>query len=275
MIKTLILIAAVISSLFMQGKDSVLRKYDFSKPAFVYELDMGLKEISGLAVNKDGRLFAHNDEIGSIFELDPKNGRIIKWFYLGPNKVYEDFEAVAVAGEEIYLVTSNGFLYKFYDQPDGKHSQYERIRTGLSNSFEIEGMCYDPKTHSLLLASKGFAGRGIKNARAVYSFDLKNNKLSDQPRFLISLSELKKKYKIKDFSPSGMERDDKSGNFLILSSKEKGVLEIDEKGNLVAFKELDKDAHPQPEGITILRDGTLLISDEGTNKGKLTGYKNR
>jgi uncharacterized protein YjiK len=274
MLKSLLVLVALASSLLIQGKGGLLQNFDFSKPVFVYELDMGLTEISGLAVTEDGRLYAHNDEIGSIFELDPKNGRIIKWFYLGPNKVYEDFEAVAVVGEEIYLVTSNGFLYRFYDQPDGKYSKYERIRTGLSNSFEIEGMCYDPKTHSLLLASKKFAGRGIKDSRAVYSFDLKNNRLSDEPRFLISLAELKKKFKINNFSPSGMERIEKSGNFLILSSGERGVLEIDARGNLISFKALNKASHPQPEGIAILNDGTLLISDEGGNKkATLTGYK--
>jgi uncharacterized protein YjiK len=266
----LVLLTAIFS--FLAG--SFLSEYNFRKPVFVYELDMGLEEISGLAVNEEGRLFAHNDEIGSIFELDPKNGRIIKWFYLGPNKIYEDFEAVAVAGEEFYLITSNGLLYKFYDQPDGKYSSYEKIRTGFTNSFEIEGMCYDPKTNSLLMASKKFAGKDYRDSRAVYSFKLKTNKLEEKPRFVIPLSELKKKFDIKDFSPSGIELDSKTGNFLILSSGERGILEITAKGQILSYQALNKDNHPQPEGIAILQDGTLLIADEGGNKrGKLTGYR--
>jgi len=255
-------------------KSGFLDNYKLSSPSFVYQLDMGLNEISGLAVNDQGRLFAHNDEIGSVFELDPENGRIMKWFYLGPNKLYEDFEALAVAGSEFFLVTSGGLLYKFYEQPDGKYSEYTKIRTGFSDSFDIEGMCYDPKTNSLLLASKSFAGKGYKNSRAVYSFNLKTEKRFDKPRFVISLDELKKKYDIKDFSPSGIELDAESGNFLILSSAVKGILEISPGGKLIGFQELKKNDHSQPEGITILKDKTLLISDEASGKKPtLTGYK--
>jgi uncharacterized protein YjiK len=203
-----------------------LADYNFNKPDFVYQLDMGLNEISGMATDEKGRLFANNDEIGSVFELDPQNGRIIKWFYLGPNKIREDFEALAIAGEEFYLITSNGFLYKFYDQPDGKYSQFTKIRTGFTGSFDIEGMCYDPKTNSLLIASKGFAGKDYKNSRGVYSYNLKTEKLSEKPRFVIELAEMKKRFKVKDFSPSGIELDEKSGNFYILSSGERGILEI-------------------------------------------------
>jgi uncharacterized protein YjiK len=267
---------AVLFFNFSANQKELLQNYNFEKQEFVYELDMGLNEISGLAVNSEGRLFAHNDELGSIFELDPNNGRIIKWFWLGPNKIYGDFEAVAIAGEEFYLTTSSGILYKFYDQPDGKYSQYTKINPGFSSSFDIEGMCFDPKTNSLLMASKSFPGKGIKDSRGIYSFNLKTEKLSEKPRFLISLSELKKKYKIKDFSPSAMEYDPATGNFLILSSDVRGILEINSRGDILNFQELNKKDHPQPEGITFLKNGTLLVSDEGSGKkATLTGYKKK
>jgi uncharacterized protein YjiK len=267
----LIFIILLLNSFLFQERGT-LNKYDFRQPVFIHDLDIGLAEISGLAVDEQGRLFAHNDEIGSAFELDPKNGRIIKWFYLGPDRLYGDFEAIAIAGEEFFLITSKGVLYKFYDQPDGKYSKYELIRTGLKGSAEIEGMCYDPKTHSLLLASK--RDTGDKNTRTIFSYSLKEMKLSDKPRFTISLSELKKKFKVKNFSPSGMERDKKSGNFLILSSGEKGILEISPEGRLLNYQVLNQKYHPQPEGITILNDGTILIADEGGDqKATLSGYK--
>jgi uncharacterized protein YjiK len=273
MYKSLCIILFISASLFSQEK-GILGNYNFRSPAFVYELDMGLTEISGLAVNDQGKLFAHNDEMGGVFELDPKNGRIIKWFYLGPNKVFQDFESITIVGEEFYLVTSGGILYKFYEQPDGQYSRYEKIRIGLSSSFDIEGMCYDPVTNALLLASKEFAGRDYRNSRAVYSFDLKTRRLSEKPRFVIPLAELNKRFKIKNFSPSGMERDSKTGNYLILSSGVRGILELSPDGRILSFRELKKADHLQPEGITILKDGTLLIADEGRGKkGTLTGYK--
>lgn len=273
--KKIFLLFLLLSTVFSLSSWNLvlLENYNFREPKFVHKLDMGLNEISGLAVNDEGRLFAHNDEVGGIFELDPKNGRIIKWFWLGPNKLKEDFEAIAIAGKEIYLITSNGLLYKFYEQPDGKYAEYDKIRTGFTGSFEIEGMCYDPKTNSLIIASKGFPGKGIKNSRGIYSYNLRTGKLSDKPRFLISLDELEKKYKINNFSPSSIEVDNKSGHFFILSSDVKGILEISASGRILNFNELEKKDHPQPEGLTFLKDGTLLISDEARkSKATLTGY---
>ncbi len=274
--KIIISVLAGVAALSFSANYTDLSKYIFDKPAFVYELDMGLNEISGLAVNDEGRLFANNDEIGSVFELDPNNGKIVKWFWLGPNRIYEDFEAVALNGKDFYLITSNCLLYKFYAQPDGKYSQYEKIRTGITGSYEIEGMCYDPKTNSLLLASKKFAGKENNNYRAVLSYNLKSGKLSDKPRFLINLNELKKKYNIKDFSPSDIEYDKSSGNFLVLSSNDKGILEISSGGRILNYTELKKNDHRQPEGLTILKDNTLLIGDEGSGKKPtLTGYRTK
>lgn len=272
--KAFILVLTVIAALTFSGNKSDLSDYSFDKAAFVFELDKGLDEISGLAVNDEGRLFANNDEIGSVFELDPRNGRIRKWFRLGPNRINGDFEDIAVVEKTFYLITSNGLLYKFYEQPDGDYSQYEKIYTGITESYNIEGMCYDPRTNSLLFASKKFAGVDYKDHRAVLSYNLKTEKLAAKPRFVISLEELKKKFDIKDFSPSAIEYDKISGNFLLLSSDDRGILEISNKGKLLSYQELRKSHHRQPEGITLLNDNTLLISDEASGKKPtLTGYR--
>src|SRR5262245_54963359 len=61
-------------------------------PDVQIQLPQRLREISGLAVTPDGRLFAHGDERAALYEIDPERGRILKSFSLN---VRGDFEGLA------------------------------------------------------------------------------------------------------------------------------------------------------------------------------------
>ena len=50
------------------------------------KLPKRLAEISGLALTDDGRLLAHDDEMAVVYELDQKDGSIVKWFALSDLK---------------------------------------------------------------------------------------------------------------------------------------------------------------------------------------------
>ncbi|NTW64654.1 MAG: hypothetical protein HGA46_11425, partial [Chlorobiaceae bacterium] len=66
-------------------------------PKKVVILPTKLREISGLALSGEGKLFTHNDEKGVVYQLDLMTGRIIKKFYLvmdigkGKRCVKDDF----------------------------------------------------------------------------------------------------------------------------------------------------------------------------------------
>jgi len=91
--------------------------------------------------------------------------------------------------------------------------------------------------------------------------------LESKPRFLISTKKLKNKFDIKDFSPSGIVKHPVSGNFYIISANIRAMIEISPDGKILAAIKLDKKYHKQPEGISMLPDGSLIIADEG-NGGK-------
>ena len=56
-----------------------LLDYDFSGAnATRWKLPEDLDEISGLALTADGRVLAHNDEQGIVFELDPWRKAVVK-----------------------------------------------------------------------------------------------------------------------------------------------------------------------------------------------------
>ena len=52
-------------------------------PAQQRRLPRRLREISGLAVTSDGRLFGHDDERAVIYEIDVEGGQIVKSFAIG------------------------------------------------------------------------------------------------------------------------------------------------------------------------------------------------
>lgn len=246
--------------------------YDLDRAPHVMDLGKRLKEVSGLATDARGRLFAHDDERGVVYRLDPMTGSVLSYFILGRTVVTEDFEGLAVAGKYFYLVTSAGAIYMFREGPDGGRVEYRVYRTPLGPRNDVEGLCYDPSTESLLLACKGDPGKGYRGKRAVYSFDLTTKQLISKPRFLLDEKMLLKNARGKDVRPSAIERHPKSGNFFILAAQGETLIELSPAGKVLAQGKLDKKRHDQPEGLAFLADGSMLISDEGKKHGTLSLY---
>jgi uncharacterized protein YjiK len=246
-----------------------LEHYELKKHKEFF-LPYELNEISGLAFS-EGKLYAHNDEKGIVYILNPEDGKIIKKFQIGARPVKKDFEGIAVADKYIFMVTSSGDLYKF-SEPDSGNASYEIIKTPLNKSYDIEGLCYDDETNTLLLACKEDPKKDNRNARAVFTFDLSSNKLINRPRFIISPDEIKEKSGITNFSPSGIEKH-ADGNFYILSSNQKAIAVLSPDGKLIEAAKLPG-KHMQPEGITFLPNNDMIISDEGgKDDAELTIYR--
>ncbi|HLG06178.1 MAG TPA: hypothetical protein VI383_08515, partial [Gemmatimonadales bacterium] len=113
-----------------------------------------LAEISGLALTADGRLLAHNDEVARIFEIDFRRGAIVKSFGVGRPLLRGDFEGIAVAGDSIYLLASNGRVVAFREGKNAEEVEYRIRDPGLSTECEFEGIAFEPAANSLVLACK-------------------------------------------------------------------------------------------------------------------------
>ncbi len=264
------------------AEQSMLSRYDLAKPDAVLKLPAELKEISGITVNEDGGLFGHDDEKGTIYQLDPEHGGIIKRFFLlekrwfGDDPIIGDFEDIAAAGSRFYLVTSGGVLYSFYEGKDGEKVIAARQETFLNDLFDVEGLCYDPDSNTLLLACKEypvslsfkelFSGRkkSRMKEKPVYSFLLEQKVLLKEPRFLLSSKKLKKSSRQNKFKPSAIARHPQSGTFFILASRGRLLVELSPEGEILGTARLPAGYHPQPEGIAFMRDNAaMLISNEG------------
>ena len=259
------------------ARESALSRYDLaSDPYRRLELPRKLTEISGLAVSEDGRMFGHADERAVISEIDVTRGVILKSFALG-DRVRGDFEGLAIAEGRFYIVTSDGIIYETREGKDGEQVPFDRRDTGLGVECEIEGLGYDPSSRSLLIACKECRKVGLCDSVTVFRWSIVTKAVARNTVLRIPLGVVRGAG-LKGFSPSGIERDPRTGNYLLVAAKQRAIIELTPAGKLVASAKLAKRWHRQSEGIAILPDLTLVLGDEGVKKastGLLTFYTSR
>lgn len=249
------------------GKGS-LSDYDLSSltPERV-NLPSELLEVSGITFTDDNRMFAHGDEDGDIFEIDPLTGKIIKKFYLGSLLVAKgDFEDITYVDGKFYLIESNGKLYEFTEGNNGEFVKYKTYKTFLTGKNDVEGLCYDNETNTLLLACKESGGKEYGKDKTVYSFSLDNLELDEVPRFIISAKDIRNNSVEGKFNPSGIAKNPLSGTFYIIAARGNTLLEVSKSGEILDQADLPEKIHIQAEGIAFKNDGTLFISNEGKDK---------
>jgi uncharacterized protein YjiK len=254
--------------------DGVLSRYELDgPPADRWELPHSLDEISGLAMDSAGRLFAHGDERAEIFQLDRKGHGIVARFAFGDPTVHGDFEGIALVGDRVFLVTSDGVLYAGLRGSDGQHVEFVTYATGLGQICEIEGLAYDPTDASLLLVCKEARSDQVRHRLAVFRWSIDRRALVPKPALLIGFGPIAKSIGERAFHPSDITRDAESGHFLVLAAREHAIAEVTLQGEVVGVSRLRRSLHRQAEGIAIDRDGSLLVSDEAAGKrGTLTTY---
>lgn len=236
-----------------------------AEPLAMWMMPPELREISGLALTSDGRLLTHDDEVGRIYEIDPRRGVILKRFMLGDTPVRADFESIAVGAGSVYLLASNGVLYEFKEGADGAHVPYSIHDLKLGHECEFEGMAYQTDSASLLLPCKRAAKKSLHDQLVIYRWRLQGPDSTRLSMFTIPLAQVVGSNGWKGFHTSDMALDPTTGNYVLISHLELGLVEITPAGQVVRSGPLPG-THHQPEGVAITRDGMLIVSDEGSKK---------
>ena len=276
------MIASAVAVLLMAGRTApsppgdggVLARFDFtSPPADRWELPHELREISGIARSPGGDLYAHGDEQADIFQLDRTGHRILARFSFGEPAVHGDFEGIAVAGDRIFLVTSDGVLYAGRPGADGEHVEFVTYATGLGRLCEIEGLAYDASNPSLLLACKEARSAQVRHRLAIYRWSIDRRALFPKPAVLVGLAPIVRPIGGRSFHPSDLTIDPETGHLLVLAGREAAIAELTPDGEVVQVSRLRHRLHPQPEGIALIEDGSLLVADEAAGRrSALTTY---
>ncbi len=240
-----------------------------------FHLPDRLQEVSGLAVSPDGRLFAHDDEIAMIYEIDLARGEVVKWFALGEPPPTGDFEGLTITPDgDFWLTDSAGRLFRFREGVDEERVEFERFDSGVGTGCEVEGIAYQPSDHSLIMACKRLRGRdasGDTPQLRAWTVDA-----ADARPWGPVAADIAEAAGVRSFEPSGLELDSASGRIIVISAANGGAIaELGPDGALLSARRLGE-GHRQAEGVAIMPDGSLIIADEGGNdQATITRYRRR
>jgi uncharacterized protein YjiK len=266
-----------------------LSRYDLAaEPDWQVVLAGALREISGLALSPDGRMFAHGDEDATVFEVEPRTGQVLKRFGLAvtgrepdlgkplrAGQVAGDFEGLAIVGDHFFLVTSNGVLVEFVEGKDGETVPYEAHSTGLGKICEVEGLTRDTAPDGLLLLCKQQRSKADRDRVTIYAWSIQDRRLAPNPRVVIPYSALDGATRASSFNGSALELAP-GGSLVLVAGPQRLFAEVAPDGRVVTGGRLDRTALPQPEGVVFLKDSTLVIGSEGgRGAATLNGYRPR
>ncbi len=264
-----LLLAYILADNLMLTNNIAMKKiasempYEFDNPAVIYPLPDKLDEISGISFYRDDVLACIQDEDGIVFFYDTNKKEVINQVKFGQDADYEDIEVVH---NTVYVLESNGDIFRFQlpeydDNPDTK-----KIKTGLSSKNDVEGMCYDAVTNSLLLACKESPELNgemqLNDIRAVYRFDIEKQKIEKNPFLTITDKVLDE-----NFKPSGIAVNPLTQEIFILAHVGKKIVIMSRNNQIVEVIPLERRIFKQPEGICFNKSGDLFISNEARSGG--------
>ncbi|XOV94450.1 MAG: SdiA-regulated domain-containing protein [Bacteroidota bacterium] len=256
--------------------------YNLNEPVKTYRMPGKLVEISGISYVSDDHMICIEDETGHLYNFNLESGKVDSaWKFSGDG----DYEDVAIVNDTVYVIESDGDIYKFHLSKEGAHESV-KYENDLSAWNDTEGLCYDPVSGSLLIAckeEKDLNGKTI-DGNPIYSFSTKDFRLASNPFYTLTAGKLKSFFEAhRDFNyeierievkPSGIAYNPLDGYFYLLASVGKMIIVIDHKKNIKATYSIPEQLLEQPEGITFSPDGKLWISTEGgKGPGKILAFE--
>jgi uncharacterized protein YjiK len=242
------------------------RRYQL-RNAMQFSLPEALREISGLTLDDEARLYAHDDERAIIYQIDYAAGRILKRFAL-EGSLRGDFEGIAWLDGMLYMTTSRGVLHEFPVGAADSIVPYRLVTDALN--CEVEGLSRLARASALIAACKNRP----KGKKALHFHHWRPGAAawSEKPALRLKRSEFDASFarlavdRPEKFQPTAITSTPE-GHLLVISGPQKVLLEFTADGTPVAAARIDPDRHRQPEGIAMTANGTILIADEGDNKG--------
>lgn len=224
--------------------------YTFQSPDASWQLPSTLNEISGIALLNDSIMVCQEDENGVLYLYNLTSRKVDKTIDFGKQNDYED---LVVVGQDAYVLQSNGSIVQvanYLQMP-----AVTKFSTILTGKNDTEGLGYDPVTKSLLITCKGNqeVGGTAADSKLIYAFSLQQKTLLPNPFLMFDEPE---------FAPSALAVHPAKGNLFVLSSKKKKLLELSRDGAMLNRYDLKGSVFAQPEGLTMLANGDIYISNE-------------
>lgn len=271
-----LIVASVLMTIYIVGpphppppERQVSIPFDLNRPDRSYLLPPELKEISGVVVSRNEPVaWAINDEQATLFRIDLEDGSVrAKQSFGKPG----DYEGIELVGDAVLVARSDGTLWRIAEEG------VQKVRSPLSKRHNVEGLAWDERQSRLLVACKGKAGRGAKFAkeRAIYAIQIPSYEWTESPAFVVERAAVRrfledhegvgwKARSAKSFAPSAIGVDPVAGDIYLLTTAGPMLVVLDAAAeSVLEVVALNRDVHPQPEGLAFDADGSLYISNEG------------
>lgn len=258
---------AVFFSCSNAGSDALDSPYSFP-PDFDYQnpkkisLPKPLAEISGIAYDKES-IWAVNDEVGNLYQVDIKTGEILKKSDFGKKGDYED---LVIMGTNAWVLKSNGDLYQVRNF-ESETSETQIFEFPLKQERDFETLLLRENENSLFLICKTCEWDKGKSESSIFRFDLEKTEYNPAPWGKIKKSDWKEiiskeQSKNLKIAPSAIAIHPKTGNLFMISHTGKWLMITDTQFQPKEIYFLDPLVFTQPEGIAFDREGNLFISNE-------------
>ena len=251
--------------------------YEFSEPD-KFTMPSSLLEISGIAFfkNSSDTVYSIQDEDGKLFRQgwDVKKQKNMKF---GPKG---DYEELAIMGQKVFVLKSNGTIYSFDISETIKPSSKEVKETKhIIPKAEYEGLYADEATNKLYVICKScpIDKKTKKVTGYILDYQVAQDSLVMSGEFKLDLSQMKAVNPDAKLSlnPSALTKNPKTGEWFILASANKQLVITDGQWRIKAVHKLNSSTFNQPEGIAFDKNLNLFISNEGdeVNEGNILKFK--
>jgi hypothetical protein len=253
-------------------------------PFELLKLPKVLREVSGVVALDAEQLLCVQDEVGALFTI-VLSPLAVRSQPFGPKG---DYEGLALVGRTPWVLRSDGALLELAPVAEG--FQVARTVRMPERFTDWEGLCWDEVGARLLVMPKDRVGddKQQRDERPVFAVDPKTGEVAAKPVLVLSRKAL-----IAAAAAAGMALPTRTTDkgrerveleltcselclvpgkreLLLLSAVDHLLLRVDLDGRLLATRLLDRDLLPQPEGMTYLPDGRLVVASEGDGgRGRL------
>ncbi len=252
--------------------------YNLTTPDKVYNLPPSLHEISGITTVDASSVACIQDEHGMVFIYDLNRNSITKQVAFGSDG---DYEGIARVNKALYVLRSDEVLTEIVDFTSA-NSPKNAYDTGIPGK-DAEGLCYDPKNNRLLISPKEISSDNPSNqaTRHIYGFNLASKTLikgtvmdfdikkieefAVRNNIKVPMKGKKGEEKVPDINMkiSAIGIHPITYRLYAISGPERLLFVFNMNGTIDSMERLDKDLFAQPEGITFMENGDMLISNEG------------
>jgi hypothetical protein len=259
----------------------VTQRYALDQPDLRLVLPPILTEVSDIVALSPREIACVQDEKGIVFVFDIEQKKITRQMRFAPKG---DYEGLTSVDSELFVLRSDGLLYELSGNWKSPTVKTHPLRIPTTNN---EGLCLDQQRERLLIAPKSRLGKGseFKDARAIFAFDLRKMELVPEPVFYVSVEAIREyaqsrgryvpeKAKKKGsgvrsalrFMPSSIAVHPLTGEVLLLSSVDHVLVACDMSGKVTGYAALDPVLFRQPEGLTFLANGDMVIANEAAGR---------